>query len=100
MDLKGKSVALYGRFSAGGRERLQQSVIARGGKVARDLTGRSDLFVVGALSTALIDNDRLGQRLAAAERRGVPIMGERRFSAALAGDAGSERASLPLATAL
>jgi len=55
MDLFRRSVALYGRFSQGRREQLQREIIARSGFVARDLTRRSDLLVVGALATTLID---------------------------------------------
>jgi tetratricopeptide (TPR) repeat protein len=99
MDLSRRSVALYGRFSAGTRERLRHEIVRRGGTVARDLTHRSDFLVVGALATALIDPGSLGQRLEAAGKRRIPVMGEKSFAAALAGEPG-EDATLPLATAL
>src|SRR5580692_8336795 len=73
MDLRDRAVALYGRFSAGERDRLQRDILSGGGVVARDLTRRSDLFVVGALATALVDSGALGARLAAARERGLPI---------------------------
>ena len=99
MDLHNRSVALYGRFSAGERERLQREIVARGGSVARDLTRRSDYLVVGALATALIGSGSLAQRLKAARDRRVPVMGERAFSSALAGET-QDDATFPLATAL
>ena len=83
MDLERRSVALYGRFSAGNRERLQREIARRGGAVARDLTRRSDILVVGALATALIDSGSLIKRLHAAIARSVPVMGERSFSSSL-----------------
>lgn len=99
MDLHNRSVALYGRFSAGERERLQREIVARGGSVARDLTRRSDYLVVGALATALIGSGSLAQRLKTARDRRVPVMGERAFSSALSGEA-QDDATFPLATAL
>ncbi|MFI4934578.1 MAG: tetratricopeptide repeat protein [Caulobacterales bacterium] len=101
MDPPRRAVALYGRFSPGVRDRLQREIIASDGQVARDLTRRSDLFVVGALATALIDSGALTTRLRAARERGVPVRGERAFAAALSGEApAGEAATLPLATAL
>ena len=99
MDLRRRSVALYGRFSAGTRERLQAEISRRGGQVARDLTRRSDHLVIGGLATALVDSGSLGQRLRGALARKVPVTGERGFAAALAGDI-RDPATLPLATAL
>lgn len=99
MDLSHRSVALYGRFSAGNRERLQREIAKRGGAVARDLTRRSDFLVVGALATALIDSGSLGRRLGTAKERQVPILGERSFASALE-DEPAREATLPLATAL
>lgn len=99
MDVRDRAIALYGRFTAGERERLAVEIERRGGLVARDLTRRSDVFVVGALATALIDSGALSERIAAARARGVPVLGERAFAAALAGEA-VPPATLPLATAL
>jgi len=99
MDLKNRSVALYGRFSAGARERLKREITQRGGVVVRDLTRRSDVFVVGALATALIDPGSLADRIRLANQRRVPVMGERGFAASLVGEP-SEPTTLPLATAL
>src|SRR5437773_11498581 len=59
MDLYHRSVALYGRFSLGQRDRLQREIAQRGGLVARDLTRRSGLLVIGRLSSALIDSGLL-----------------------------------------
>jgi tetratricopeptide (TPR) repeat protein len=100
MDLADRTVALYGRFSAGMRDRLQDEIARAGGAVARDLTRRSDLLVVGALATALIDSDALPARLRAARQRGVPVLGERAFAADLAGEDEHAAATLPLMTAL
>jgi hypothetical protein len=100
MDLQGRTVALYGRFSPGARERLQQHIIRAGGLVARDLTRRTDVFVVGSLATALIDSGVLPGRLRAARERGLRIRGEAAFAAELAGDPTDVSATLPLSTAL
>jgi tetratricopeptide (TPR) repeat protein len=100
MDLKGRSVALYGRFQPGVRERLEREIGRRGGAVARDMIRRSDLLVVGAQAVALVDGGALSARLRAARERNVPILGERAFAAALSGSAADETATLPLATAL
>lgn len=99
MDVRDRAIALYGRFSTGERERLDAEIERLGGVVARDLTRRSDVLVVGALATALIDSAALSERLKAARARGVPILGERTFATRLAGEAG-QPATVPLATAL
>jgi tetratricopeptide (TPR) repeat protein len=99
MDLSGRTVALYGRFSPGVRERLAQQIARQGGDASRDLTRRSDVLVVGALATALVDSGALPTRIAAARSRGLPVLGERPFAGALANEPAPE-ATLPLATAL
>lgn len=99
LDVRDRAVALYGRFSHGVRERLERAIADAGGSVARDLTRRSDVFVVGALATTLVDGGALSARLDAARARGVPVLGERAFAAALSGEAATT-ATLPLATAL
>lgn len=99
MDLYRRSVALYGRFTPGQRERLLGEITQRGGTVVRDLTRRSDMLVVGAMATTLIDSGVLGMRLRTASSRNVPVFGERTFSTALAGKA-ADSATLPVATAL
>ncbi|MBI3677789.1 MAG: tetratricopeptide repeat protein [Proteobacteria bacterium] len=99
MDLFRRSVALYGRFSPGTRERLQQEIVERGGTVVRDLTRRSDFLVVGAYATALIDSFSLASRLQTATTRGVPFFGERAFGSAIRGEAGEEP-TMPLSRAL
>src|SRR5690348_4401140 len=100
MELRDRAVALYGRFSAGVRDRLARGVSAAGGTVARDLTRRSDVLVVGGQAQALVDSGALGARIAAARARGLPVLGERAFAAALAGEGVPDAATLPLATAL
>jgi len=100
MDWRGKAAALYGRFSPGTRERMAGAVCEAGGAVARDLTGRSDLLVVGAFATSLIDTGHLGARLAAARTRPMPVFSERRFGEFLRGETADPAPSLPLATAL
>ena len=95
MPLIDRAVALYGRFSPGGRERLQRAVVADGGSVARDLTKRSDVLVVGALATALIDGGALTARLSGARARGVPVLGERAFAALLSDAEPGPAATLP-----
>jgi tetratricopeptide (TPR) repeat protein len=99
MDLRNRSIALYGRFSAGQRDRLQHQIVQRGGNVARDLTRRSDLLVIGTLAVALIDCGALIARIKSAKARGVPVLGERAFSAALNGES-TVPSTLPLANAL
>ncbi len=99
MDLADRAVALYGRFLPGRRDRLQRDVLGAGGLVARDLTRRSDILVVGALAAALVDNGALSKRLADAHSRGLPVLGEHGFAAAMAGHA-PEPTPLPLQAAL
>src|SRR5205085_4309313 len=98
MDLFRRSVALYGRFSQGRREQLQREIIQRRGFVARDLTRRSDVLVVGALATTLIDRGILVSRLDQARARGIPVFGERTFGQIL--ENAAPDATLPLTTAL
>jgi tetratricopeptide (TPR) repeat protein len=100
MNLRGRSVALYGRFSPGVRDRLGSEVAKKGGKVTRDLTRASDVFVSGGLAFPLIDSGALGQRLKTARERNVPTYGERAFELALTGGATEGAATLPVATAL
>lgn len=100
MDVSDRAIALYGRFSHGERERLQTEIARQGGVVARDLTRASDVLVVGALATALVDSGALAQRIAAARERGVPVLGERAFAAALAEAAPDSPPTLPLVAAL
>jgi tetratricopeptide (TPR) repeat protein len=99
MDLHGRAIALYGRFSHGLRDRFEREITAAGGFVARDLTRRSDVLVIGALAIVLIDNGALPARLAAARERGVLALGERAFIAAIAGEA-APPALAPVETAL
>lgn len=99
MEIRRRTIALYGRFSAGAREHIAAEIARRGGFVARDLTRRSDAFVVGARATTLIDSGFLGARLQLAETRKVPVFGERRFSGVLFGNADTAP-TFPLARAL
>lgn len=100
MEWRERAIALYGRFSAGERERLARAVEQGGGSVSRDLTRRSELLVVGALATSLIDSGALGARLKSARDRDVPVVGERSFAATVAGRAPGAAPTAPLATAL
>ena len=100
MDVGGRTVALYGRFSPRVRERFKRAIEARAGHVLRDLTRRGDLLVVGANASALIDSGALPARLGAARSRGIPVFGEQAFSNALAGKDRTDAATLPLSTAL
>ena len=100
MDLRGRLVALYGRFTPGVRDRLLQDIAGRGGAVSRDLTRRGDALVVGALAATLVDSGALPARLRAARERRVPVMGERAFAAMLSGKGADGKAALPLSTAL
>jgi tetratricopeptide (TPR) repeat protein len=100
MDLYHRSVALYGRFSVGQRDRLQREIAQRGGLVARDLTRRSGILVIGRLSSALIDSGLLASRLQNAKARGVPVWGERSFAGVLSSEQNREVATLPLDKAL
>jgi tetratricopeptide (TPR) repeat protein len=99
MDLQGRAVALYGRFSVGVRDGLQRQIAAARGTVARDLMRRSDVLVIGALATALIDSGALPQRLRAAAERSLPTFAEAAFLRDLEGEAPA-LATLPLTTAL
>ena len=99
MQLRGRSVALYGRFSSGQRDELQRRVQSARGHVTRDFTRRSDLLVVGAEAARLAESGALQQRIAAAKARAVPVLGERSFTAVLDGEE-PEPATLPLVTAM
>jgi hypothetical protein len=100
MDLLHRSVALYGRFSAGERERIRKAIEERGGSVARDLTRRSDILVIGSLAVSLIECGALQTRLATARARGIPFFAERRFIGSLGDERATHPPSLPLSTAL
>src|SRR5579862_1426318 len=100
MDLSDRAFALYGKFSPGARDRFQQAVAKAGGAVSRDLTRGSDVLVVGALASPLIDSGALGKRLQAARERGLPVLAERVFAAELAGEPEEAKGTMPLATAL
>jgi len=100
MDLGGRSVALYGRFSPGARERFRVAITSNSGEIARDLTRRSDLLVVGALAARLVASGALALRLRAARGRGVPVQGELAFAASVAATPPGEPPTLPLSAAL
>lgn len=97
MDLRGKSAALYGRFSPGGRERIAGAIARAGGAVARDLTRSSHFLVIGARAATLIPGGHLAQRLAAARARALPVFSERLLSDVLGGAAPAP-CTLPLAS--
>lgn len=96
-NLRERSVALYGRFSPGVREAFAAAIESRGGGVARDLTRRSDVLVIGARAFPLIAGGRLAARLAAARARRTPVYSEEAFAEALAGE-DAEAPTLPLAS--
>lgn len=85
MDLKGRTITLYGRFSPGVSDRLRREIADQGGRALRDLTRRADTLVIGALATSLIASGALPLRLKTARARGAPILGERSFVAELDG---------------
>ncbi len=76
---EGRSIALYGRFRVAPRATFAQAIEAAGGRIARDLTRGSDLFVVGLGAYALAASGALGERLRTARARGAPIWGEERL---------------------
>jgi hypothetical protein len=100
MYLSDRAFALYGKFSPGARDRLQQAIVRGGGSISRDLTRRSDALVVGALAAPLIDSGALGKRLQMADERGLPVFAERVFAAELAGEPTEAKGTMPLSTAL
>jgi tetratricopeptide (TPR) repeat protein len=100
MDFPRQAVALYGRFSAGARGRLEREIVRGGGSVSRDLTRRTDLLVIGALASGQIESGALGRRLHEARDRDVPVMGERRLALELQGRIVREISTLPLTTPL
>lgn len=97
LNLRGRTVALYGRFSPGVREVLVAEIGRRGGQIARDLTRRSDILVIGARAIPLIAGDRLAGRIAAARGRRTPVFSEPAFAEALAGASGTPE-TLPLSS--
>jgi hypothetical protein len=100
MEFRDRAFALYGRFSAGARDRMQHAIANGGGTVSRDLTRASDVLVVGALAAPLIDSGALAKRLRSASERGLPILAERVFAAELAGAPEEAKGTMPLSTAL
>jgi len=100
MDLRDRAFALYGRFSPGVRDRFEQAIVGAGGVVTRDLTRRSEALVVGARAVSLVDSGALPARLRLARERGLPIRGERAFTAELADEPAEAKATLALPTAL
>lgn len=100
MELRGRIVALYGRFSSGQRDELAKTIAERGGRVIRDLTQRGDILVVGSRADSLIASGALPARLEIARRKGKAIYSEEGFRAALADPSGGEAPTLALATAL
>jgi len=100
MEWVGSEIALYGRFSAGGKERLTRAIAAAGGSVARDLTRRSKVLCVGGMAHGLIARGALARRLDEATRRGAQVVGERRLAAMLAGQDPGPPPTFPLTTAL
>jgi tetratricopeptide (TPR) repeat protein len=99
MLFEGRTAALYGRFSPRVRARFAREIGRRGGRALRDLTRACDVLVVGALATALVKSGALDVRLAAARERGVEVLGERAFAAALKGQP-KDAPTLPLAALL
>ncbi|MBL8550303.1 MAG: tetratricopeptide repeat protein [Hyphomonadaceae bacterium] len=97
MEVRGRQVALYGRFSPGARERLAGEIARLGGLSARDFTRRSHILVVGAAAARLIDGGQLVTRLKDARLRRKQVFGERRFAALLRGEAEAPCAMYPLA---
>src|SRR5262245_50624873 len=69
MELRGESVALYGRFSPGARDGAAPAGDLRRQPIARDFTRRSTVLIIGALATSLIDGGQLASRLEAARTR-------------------------------
>jgi tetratricopeptide (TPR) repeat protein len=100
MELRGRIIALYGRFSPGQRDDLANVIADRGGRVIRDLTQRGDILVVGSLADSLIASGALPARLEIARRKGKAIYSEDGFRAVLADANAGETLTLPLATAL
>ena len=100
MEFRDRAFALYGRFSAGARDRMQHAITKGGGAVSRDLTRASDALVVGALAAPLIDSGALAKRLRSASERGLPVLAERVFAAELAGAPEEAKGTMPLSTAL
>jgi tetratricopeptide (TPR) repeat protein len=100
MEFRDRAFALYGRFSAGARDRFQSAIVRGGGTASRDLTRRADVLVVGALAAPLIDSGALASRLRIANQRRLPILAERMFAAELAGEPTEAKGTLPLASAL
>lgn len=85
MDIAGRQIALYGRFLARPRAEIARAVEAAGGRIVKDLTRATECLVVGAGATNFVANGHLADRLSRARARGVPVLPEDRFLAALQG---------------
>jgi tetratricopeptide (TPR) repeat protein len=86
----GAKVTLFGRFRSASRSGIERFLADRGIQAVRDLTRQTTLFVVGAGSSNMIANGRLGRRLTEARARDIAVVGEARLIAGLAGEAQQE----------
>jgi tetratricopeptide (TPR) repeat protein len=100
MELHGRTVALYGRFSDGARASLSQAIEAGGGKTSRDLTRQSNILVVGCRAGSLIASGALLARLKTAHESEKLVFSEAAFRRELAGQSVAGAARLPLPVAL
>ncbi len=78
-----KRVALYGSFLERSRAQACAELEKRGSSVERDLTRRTDVFVVGRGALAFVPGGHLQEKLNAATAQSIPILGEKRIWSAI-----------------
>lgn len=100
MELSGRTIALYGRFSEGARAALTLAIEARGGKTSRELTRQASVLVVGGRATSLIESGALLARLKIAYDTERLVLSEAAFAQQLEGGPASNQTALPLPVAL
>ena len=89
-------VSLFGRFTTVPKRRIVRVLAGRGARALRDLTRSSTCLVIGEQAVSAIE--AVEDRVSRAAQRQIPVMGERRLMAILAGDTPAQP-TVPLARA-
>jgi tetratricopeptide (TPR) repeat protein len=76
VDLRDARIALIGRLGRVPRRRLAGVLQERNATLTRRITGQSDLVVVAHGAVTLVQSGKLGESLAQADQRGLPLLSE------------------------
>lgn len=85
-DIRGKQIAITGSIAHGGRSNLIQLIEAVGGKVAKSVTTRIDMLVVGFGSTSKSAAEKKAESYNAAGKAAIQILDEAALHQLLAPD--------------